>query len=626
MRPQVFGKRIIAAALLSGLLVLGVLASGCGPRTPEVSTGESLSARDLETAQRLYAQLSREHSLHHDRKSLDIAASLIDYYSAFERNDEVMVMAMVSAERLKDPARALSLGEEFLLKYPRSPLTDRVLMQNSQLAAAAGDTLGAAAFMIHYHNRDPLRSTTRDGTPRSAPLIAALDEMQLESLMREQTGQPLWTYLGFVRTRELLDAGQFGAADQMVGVLYDADPDDRWTQAARDLLAGQADRYGRGRIVPPSGPVNLDQVGVLVPLTGRYALLGNAFLDAALLAVQAANAETGRTFSLQVEDTGGDPVGSALAARRLCGEEGSVALLGALMSDPTVSAAVIADLYGVPMVSPTATNDRIWQLGDGIYQTNLTGFFEARLLAQLATGVLLKTRFAILHPDSPEGLRHADVFTAEVEKLGGRVVAQAAFPAQGTDFKESIRALKKLRPEVIFAPATVDQMVLLVPQLDFYKAGSLVLGLSNCNSDRLIEKAGTVTERMVFPSDLALFPTAWTSEFDSNWQGDNYPREATGLALRAYQATRMLLDTLHGSGATNRAQLAEALQRRLDNRDVESEGPDSFAPTIRVIRGETIVPFPAEVYSEAWALTEGALADSLAVDEAELLPLEEAPE
>jgi branched-chain amino acid transport system substrate-binding protein len=349
---------------------------------------------------------------------------------------------------------------------------------------------------------------------------------------------------------------------------------------------------------------------------GRYAVLGNAFYEAVLLARDAANRETGRDFQLTLEDTGGDPVIGALAARRLCRETGSIALLGALMSAPTASAAVVADAYGVPLVSPTATNDRIWELGKGIFQTNLTGLYEVRLMAQLATTLLLKERFAIFYPEGPEGRRHAELFRAEVQAHGGQIVAELSFSQQVTDFRRPLLEIRPHRPEVIFIPATVDQMILLGPQLDFYHAGSLVLGLSNWNSKRLNERAGQVLERALFPHDLALFPAHWTEEFSAGWPADNYPDEATALALKAYQATRMLLDTLHQSGAANRAQLAAALQNRLANRDIETGGPESYATAVRMFSAGQIVPFPAGIFAEAWDLTDGvvAVADSLVVE------------
>ena len=181
----------------------------------------------------------------------------------------------------------------------------------------------------------------------------------------------------------------------------------------------------------PVGPIRLDTIGVLCPLSGRYAELGGAFRDAARLAVQAANQERDRTFTLVVEDTGGDPVASALAARRLCADRGVVALFGEMLSDPTTAAAVVAGQYGTALVSPTATNERIWQLDDSVFQTNLTGLYEPRLLARLASTRLLKSSFAILSPDEPEGQRYADAFAAEVERLGGKDRRAPDVPAAG---------------------------------------------------------------------------------------------------------------------------------------------------------------------------------------------------
>jgi hypothetical protein len=70
----------------------------------------------------------------------------------------------------------------------------------------------------------------------------------------------------------------------------------------------------------------------------------------------------------------------------------------------------------------------------------------------------------------------------------------------------------------------------------------------------------------------------------------------------------MLLDTMASSGAANRAQLAEALTRRLANRDFEAEGPDSFASVVRTFRSQQVVPFPSGLFTESWELTEGAWA------------------
>jgi branched-chain amino acid transport system substrate-binding protein len=607
----------LGAMLLLGLAAL--LAGGCA-KSGQTRTGSpepTLAADQVAQAQRLYAQLKREHSLHRDRKSLELAGTLLDYYPTFERNDEVLSLAVQSAYRLEDLRLSLELTDEFLERFPASPLTDHRLARGAEIALDAGDTLTAAGYLIRHYDRGPERATRSDGTPRAAPVLRSLSADQIDRFLAAEHGLPMWPYLAYLQVEMRIAEGDYGRAEAIGDQMAVLDDDNHWLQLARGLLQGGQPAQV---VTRPSGPVNVNRVGVLSPLTGRYAVLGNAFVDACLMALEQANSETGRTFELLVEDTAGNPVNSALAARRLCGEDGSMAMFGALMSDPTATAALVADLYGVPLVSPTATNDRVWQLGEGIFQTNLTGFYEVRLLAQLATTVMLKQRFAVIFPDDEEGRRNAEVFAAEVEHFGGEVVAMASFPPQGTDFREPILKLKQHRPEVVFAPATVDQMVLLGPQLDFYRAGSLVLGLSNWNSQKLIDRAGTQLERAIFPSDQALIPPQWTAEFNLRWDDSNYPREATALALRAYQSMRMLLDTMHTSGAANRTQLAEALTKRLANRSFEAEGPDSFASIVRMYSNKRIVPFPADLYTEAWELTEAALADTLIEGELTEIP------
>lgn len=607
--------RLVAWTLLGGLLAS--LGGGCGTSGGGRRGSRGLEGEQLAQARRLYAQLQRESSLQRDRKALDLAGNLLDYYPLFARNDEVLGMAVEAAQRLGDTGRALDLTDEMLAEHPDSPLVESALQRGAALAAAAADTARAADYLIRYHDLDPVRGLRADGTPRAAVYLETLEPETLDHLLGEHPATSLRSYILYLQLDALLSRGDTDAADRVLARIESEVAEDRWTEAAAELAGGMRPSAGQARRY--SGPVRIDQVGVLCPLTGRFAVLGNAFYEAALLATDEANREHGSAYTLVVEDTAGDPVAAALAARRLCGELGSMAILGAMMSDPTAAAALVTDAYGVPLVSPTATNDRIWELGKAVFQTNLTGLYEVRLLAQLASRVLLKKDYGLLYPDDPQGRRHAEVFRDEILGLGGRVVAEAAFDPQGTDFRAPILELRARRPEVLFVPASVDQMIMLGPQLDFYHMGSLVMGLSPWNSEKLAERSDTVLERAIFPDDFPLFPPRWSAEFDAGWDDEVYPREATALALKAYQATRMLLDTMAASAAGSRSELSAALVHRLANQDFQAEGPLSFGPTVRMFLDQRIVPFPADRYDESWLLTEGASIDSLGTAAADSL-------
>ena len=587
------------AAILTGWLA-GCSTTGGGAE----STATTLGAEQRAEADRLFDELRQEYSLHNDRRSLELANELLNSYPTYDRNDAALQMAIGSARRLGAVDRARRLVGLFEREFGDSPLVVEVMHEGVDLALVAGDTTDAAQRLVALYDRSDDTTARRQVRGELDGLLPSIDTATRQELFAANPQSDLWTYLGYHYVAAALATGRSAGAETAVATMQSSGVEDPWLDAARELLA--AGKPPPGYLVIGGPAVTIDLLGVLCPTTGRFALLGNAFYDGAQLATDNVNAKYGTQFRLQVEDTSADPVVAALAARHLCDTTGCVALVGALMSAPTASAAVAAEACGVPLISPTATNDRIWELGTSIFQTNQTEVFEARLLAQLTCAVLLKRKFVVIYPRNAEGERKLAVFTTAVQELGGEVIAAVAFAPETTDFSEQIKTLKRTQPEVVYVPASVDQMILLGPQLDFYSAGALIIGPSAWNTPKLVQQAGTVMEGAVFPSDQAFFPAEWTADFDDHWQQAQYPAEATPLALRAYQATRFVLDTIVQHGVTDRSQLAEALQLRFSSREIETEGPESLGRTARIIHAGEVVPFPAHLYTEAWQYTEAA--------------------
>jgi len=594
---------ICLVAVMAGWLA-GCSTTGGGAET----TATTLGAEQRVEADRLFDELRRQYSLHEDHRSLELANELLNGYPAYDRNDAALQMAIGSARRLGSFDRALRLVDLFTREFNDSPLVVEVRHEGVALALAAGDTADAVQRLVSLYDYSDDTAIRAQVGGELDGLVPSIDTDMRQDLFAANPRSELWTYLGYHYVAAALATGRPTEAETAVATMRSSGVDDPWLDAATELLA--AGKPPPGYLVIGEPTVAADLLGVLCPTTGRFALLGNAFYDGAQLATERVNGKYGTQFRLQVEDTAADPVVAALAARHLCEAAGCIALIGALMSAPTASVAVAAEACGVPLISPTATNDRIWELGAGIFQTNQTEVFEARLLAQLTCAVLLKRKFVVIYPRTAEGERKLAVFTAAVQELGGEVIAAVAFAPETTDFSEQIETLKRAQPEVVYVPASVDQTILLGPQLDFYRAGALIIGPSAWNAPKLVEQIGAVMEGAVFPSDQAFFPTEWTTDFNDHWQQAQYPAEAAPLALRAYQATRFVLDTIVQHGVTGRRQLADALQVRFSSREIETEGPESLGRTARIIHAGEVVPFPAHLYTEAWQYTEAA-ADTL---------------
>ncbi|NNU78892.1 penicillin-binding protein activator [Halovulum dunhuangense] len=165
------------------------------------------------------------------------------------------------------------------------------------------------------------------------------------------------------------------------------------------------------------------QVALLVPTgsaDGQREALGQSLINAARMA-QADLA--GVQLDVQVWPTAGDPAQAATAAQQAL-DAGADVILGPLFSTATEAVAPLATTRGVPVLSFSNNPD---VAGDGVYVLGNT--FDT--VASRITGYSLNrglTNFAVVHPDNPEGILARDAVTAAVQRLGGSVVANGAYP------------------------------------------------------------------------------------------------------------------------------------------------------------------------------------------------------
>ena len=600
------------ARLTIPVLLLGLFLVSCGQGpTPVDAPTDTLSESNQALALRLYARMQEEHAAERDRATLHLGYELMDRYVGFPHMAHVVEMAAVSADRLGETDEALRLSGEYMAAYSDSPGAYDVLGLRADLLESEGQIARSVDALVQRHDRARLAVEREEIGERLLALAPDLSLDEAASLHASHADSDLHPLLGYIRLQKLLEAERTREAGDLLADMQLESPNDPWTTLGQRLLNDPnaqlpllVDR------TPVAGEVDPMHLSVVCPLTGRYTVLGNAFYDGVKLARDRANREGWRQFSLSVHDTEGDPVAASFAVRRTVQETKPIAVIGALLSAPTVSAALTCEPLGVPLVSPTATNPRIRELGEMVFQPNVTGLFEARLLARLVVEVLLKERIAVLYPDTPAGLRSYESFATEVLELGGKLVAAVPFNTGLTDFRTPLMEIGQALPEVIFVPADEGQMRMLGPQLDFYRSGALVVGPSDWDSRELAGEIGTILERAVFPSESALYPPAWPAGFATDWDAEHMPPEATDIARRAYLATLLVLDTLGEQGLGRREDLAVALRQRLENRVDDGMGDDALFSALHMYRNGTIVPFPMDLYADALAE-----ADTLRLDE-----------
>ncbi len=173
---------------------------------------------------------------------------------------------------------------------------------------------------------------------------------------------------------------------------------------------GPLANLGFGSSAPPPGPTGFGaqagnlavpastRIGILLPLSGDNALLGQAMLKSAQLALDAPGAPP-----LDPQDTGG-PAGAAARAAQAAVNAGDGILLGPLTSSDTAEAAPIARSANVPMLAFTSDLARAQP---GVWVMGVTPEQQVRRLvyAAKADG---RIRIAALLPDNALGKAMAD--------------------------------------------------------------------------------------------------------------------------------------------------------------------------------------------------------------------------
>ncbi len=436
-------------------------------------------------------------------------------------------------------------------------------------------------------------------------------------------------YLSVRQAELLLNAGRREAArERLSEFLARSKGHPLSARAARLLrsIAGPSSGPAKGPgvpVVPPQAGTPTQggvlNVGVLLPVSGAGGEMGEQGLQGVQLALQHAGALAERV-KLQVLDSGGSAAAADLV-KKLSKNGGTAAILGPLQEPQASTAALAAQEIGIPLVLPITPSSDSPARPTYVFRTGITDARQAEAIAVHSVEKLGLRTFAILYPSAPSGLVMREVFRRRVIALGGRVVREASYPANSTDFGRQIRALggmddeeverlKKAREEkrqrggniphipfqALFIPDRSAQVALIVPSLSFYNIrGVILLGGTGWNSPEVVALAKKGVEGAYFVGGYSqVRPTARRARFARDFQR-TFLKAPSETAAFTYDAMRFLLMGLRAAGA-ERAAVRQSLAGTKNFDGVTgrfSIGPSGTAhrelPILTISRGE-IVP------------------------------------
>ena len=210
-------------------------------------------------------------------------------------------------------------------------------------------------------------------------------------------------------------------------------------------------------VAPPNGVV---KIGVIVPLTGPYTILGNSFLKAVEMAERDLRGTKYR-YQLVRVDVGQDPrqagaaIGHAIQDEKVNAIVGGISLFGQV-TQPIATAARI----------PHTCVCTVTSIGDGAYNfTNIpTPEAEARLWVQEARRRGVR-QFALLSQNYPSIHNHVKALKAEAARVGLPISYETEFSDSVRDFRGLIEAARASHADVYYVEALSPQRDILGRQL-----------------------------------------------------------------------------------------------------------------------------------------------------------------
>lgn len=308
------------------------------------------------------------------------------------------------------------------------------------------------------------------------------------------------------------------------------------------------------------GAASEPAIGVLLPLSGRYAPFGTSVRQGLELARAAMPASVPGRFVYY--DTAGDAATAARLVVELAARPELLAAIGPLTNAEAAPAAAQAEQEQLPLLLLAPHEGAT---GGQVFRFALTAAAQARALADYADRLGLQ-RFAILHPANRAGELFAELFQTAVEGQGGEVVARRSYPPAAFDLRVELEGLAAdarqggSGAEALFLPDDAHQVAQIIPQLGFSRLDQLqLLGTSTWNDPELVRLAGPQSEGAVFVDGFyADSPWPDVRDFVARFQAA-HAIPPTLLAAQGYDAGRLLLSLLAGSAGRDRQTLRQAL-------------------------------------------------------------------
>jgi ABC-type branched-subunit amino acid transport system substrate-binding protein len=421
--------------------------------------------------------------------------------------------------------------------------------------------------------RDELRAwiAPGEGAPSPQPDDDSENPSKLKSLWKRFEGKTSGGYLAWKLARLYDQKGDYARAGEWSQRYAQGYPKGEYMAKARALLA-ELEKRGQG-VGPLPSEEGRGVVGVLLPLTGKYAVYGESVLHGLECGAGVFTPCRGDLgLNLLIRDTQGDPKVSAKIVSEFAANPDIRMVIGPLAQVEVDQAAAAAESAQVPLVTLSQKAD-VARQGLYVFRNFLTVADQVASLVDYTCGSKKYKKYAILYPDGPAGQEYKKAFEEEVDRCGGKLVAQASYPPDSRNFSEALRTLKSssseqspdapLAFEALFVPDVYRKIPDLVAAMKITGVeGVKLLGGAGWDHPALLNAGAEALEGAVYVNGFFSKSSSFNvRDFVASFQGA-YGFEPTILEAYAYDTMRLTGEVLRDNPSSDRAALQSVLAKK----------------------------------------------------------------
>ncbi|MFC3931797.1 ABC transporter substrate-binding protein [Streptococcus dentapri] len=312
------------------------------------------------------------------------------------------------------------------------------------------------------------------------------------------------------------------------------------------------------------------KIGVDMELTGPVSAYGSAENQGIKLAVKEINKAggvDGKKLELITKDNKSDNAEASTAATNLAVQSQVNAIIGPATSGAVSAASLNAQKTGVPLLSPSGTQDDLTvdeingktTVKQFVFRTTFKDSYQGQVLAQYASENMKANKVVLFYDNSSD---YAKGIAEEFKKTyKGNIVSTQTFAANDTDFQSTLTKIKNLDYDAIIMPGYYTETGLITKQARDMGISAPILGPDGFSDKTFIDLAGKKNASNVYyvsgySTNTSL--SAKANDFIKNFKSE-YGNEPNQFSALSYDSVYMIAAA--AKGADDSVELAANLAK-----------------------------------------------------------------